>query len=221
MADEQTIPEDIFDEPNGGAPAASPFPPVTAPATSLAAASDEPSVVFDEPNTMRAMRSTRPVWLWVVLGLVGVVIVAGIYFFWLIWSMPKGVDDGFYETLPIETVEQPVPAPAPVPAPVSVAPASVDTDGDGLTDAEEQTLGTDPTKVDTDQDGLTDYEEVKIYTTDPLKADTDGDSYLDGTEVRNGYNPKGPGKLFTVPSSAAPTPAPTTVPVTPVPVPVQ
>ncbi len=47
---------------------------------------------------------------------------------------------------------------------------------------------------DPDNDGLTNAEE-RFYGTDPTKADTDGDGYLDGEEVRNGYNPKGPGKL--------------------------
>ena len=53
--------------------------------------------------------------------------------------------------------------------------------------------------VDTDHDGLTDYQEVHVYHTDPLKADTDGDGYNDGDEVKNGFNPLGPGKLLTPP----------------------
>jgi len=100
----------------------------------------------------------------------------------------------------------------PTPAPV------IDQDQDGLTDVEESILGTAPTNPDTDGDGLTDYEEVKIYNSDPLLADTDndgltdreegftwksdprspdtdGDGYQDGDEVRNGFNPIGPGKL--------------------------
>ncbi|WP_420321605.1 gliding motility-associated C-terminal domain-containing protein [Flagellimonas sp.] len=42
---------------------------------------------------------------------------------------------------------------------ISVSDCVVDTDGDGLTDGEENTLGTDPNDPDTDDDGLTDYEE--------------------------------------------------------------
>ena len=38
-------------------------------------------------------------------------------------------------------------------------------------------------------------DEEDYYQTDPEKADTDGDGYLDGQEVKNGYNPNGPGKL--------------------------
>lgn len=77
---------------------------------------------------------------------------------------------------------------------INAAPA-IDSDHDGLTDEEEAKLGTDPNKKDTDGDGLYDRTEVMIYCTDPLKTDTDGDSYLDGEEVKNHYNPNGPGKI--------------------------
>lgn len=78
-----------------------------------------------------------------------------------------------------------------------VASSSVvaDFDNDGLTNEEEEVLGTDPNKADTDDDGLNDYQEVKIYKTNPLKADTDGDGFKDGGEVTKGYNPNGEGKL--------------------------
>ena len=58
-----------------------------------------------------------------------------------------------------------------------------DTDGDGLTDAEEEELGTDPTNPDTDGDGLSDGEEVNEHGTDPLDGDTDDDGLTDGEEV--------------------------------------
>ena len=74
----------------------------------------------------------------------------------------------------------------------------VDSDQDGLTDEEEAALGTNSGDPDSDQDGLTDREEAKVYGTDPLKADTDGDGYPDGQEVKNGFNPKGPGKLLEI-----------------------
>ncbi|MCS7000343.1 MAG: OmpA family protein [Bacteroidota bacterium] len=59
-----------------------------------------------------------------------------------------------------------------------------DTDGDGLTDIEEEQLGTDPRNPDTDGDGLKDGEEVKLYRTDPKNADTDADALKDGSEVK-------------------------------------
>jgi hypothetical protein len=75
-------------------------------------------------------------------------------------------------------------------------PLLADTDNDGLFDREEaMTYNTSPLLSDTDSDGLSDYDEVKIYLTDPNNPDTDGDSYGDGTEVKNGYNPLGPGTL--------------------------
>lgn len=77
----------------------------------------------------------------------------------------------------------------------SSSPAIIDTDSDGLSDQEEMLLGTDINKVDTDSDGLSDYEEVKTYKTNPLLTDTDEDTFLDGSEVKNGYNPNGEGKL--------------------------
>ena len=61
--------------------------------------------------------------------------------------------------------------------------APVDSDGDGLTNAEEQTLGTDPNVPDTDGDGLEDGEEVLTTFTDPLAPDTDADGLTDGEEV--------------------------------------
>jgi len=45
---------------------------------------------------------------------------------------------------------------------------AIDRDGDGLTDSEEQMLGTDPDSVDTDGDSWQDGIEVDNYT-DPLK----------------------------------------------------
>src|SRR3989338_8534793 len=84
---------------------------------------------------------------------------------------------------------------------VPTAPATPpDADNDGLSDEEEVKQGSDPNNPDSDNDGLFDGEEITTYQTDPLNSDTDGDTYPDGQEVRNGYNPKGEGKLFTVPS---------------------
>jgi hypothetical protein len=69
------------------------------------------------------------------------------------------------------------------PAPTAAPDATADLDGDGLTQADEETYGTNPNDSDTDKDG-----------------------YLDGAEVQNGYNPNGAGRL----SIEAPTEKPTT-----------
>lgn len=92
-----------------------------------------------------------------------------------------------------EPAEEPVEQVSPEPAQQS------DTDKDGLMDDEEASLGTDSTQEDTDNDGLFDREEVEVYQTNPLNSDSDNDTYLDGAEVKAGYDPNGPGKLFEVP----------------------
>ena len=98
--------------------------------------------------------------------------------------------------------ETPTPEPDPTPASVPQEPVQEpDGDGDGLTDAEEARYGTAIHKPDTDNDGLFDREEVMVYRTNPLSADTDGDGFLDGSEVSNGYNPNGPGRLTELPTS--------------------
>jgi len=60
---------------------------------------------------------------------------------------------------------------------------SEDADADGLTNLEEQTLGTDPKKADTDGDGINDGEEVKKYKTSATLKDSDLDGISDGDEV--------------------------------------
>ena len=68
-------------------------------------------------------------------------------------------------------------------------PGLFDSDQDGLTDAQEQELGTNPQQADSDFDGLGDQLEIETYGTNPLLSDTDGDGFLDGVEVRGGYDP--------------------------------
>lgn len=77
----------------------------------------------------------------------------------------------------------------------------IDTDEDGLDDAQEKSLGTDPQNWDTDGDDLSDADEIVVWKTDPLNPDSDGDNFLDGHEVKNGYNPGGPGKIFEPPTT--------------------
>ena len=64
---------------------------------------------------------------------------------------------------------------------ITAKPTSTDTDGDGLTNAEEQTLGTDPAVVDTDLDGVPDKTEVGADITKPL--DTDGDGKINALDA--------------------------------------
>lgn len=64
-----------------------------------------------------------------------------------------------------------------------------DEDGDGLTNGEEEDLGTDPEIADSDGDGLSDGDEVNVYGTDPNNADSDGDGYWDGEEVESHTDP--------------------------------
>jgi len=62
-----------------------------------------------------------------------------------------------------------------------------DRDGDGLTNMEEEALGTDPDNPDSDNDGLPDGVEVNAVGTDPLDPDTDNDELTDGAEI-NQFN---------------------------------
>jgi len=64
-----------------------------------------------------------------------------------------------------------------------------DKDGDGLTDDEEDKLGTNKWESDSDFDGISDKLEIEKYKTDPMNPDTDGDGYRDGVEIMSGYDP--------------------------------
>ena len=64
-----------------------------------------------------------------------------------------------------------------------------DADNDGLSNAEEDPLGTNPANTDSDGDGLTDLEEWYQIGTDARDADTDNDGILDGAEVSAGTDP--------------------------------
>jgi len=66
-----------------------------------------------------------------------------------------------------------------------------DSDADGLTDLQEQALGTNPNLPDTDVDGLNDGDEVTLKT-NPLAADTDQDAVGDGDEITRKTNPLNP-----------------------------
>ena len=96
---------------------------------------------------------------------------------------------------PEETLVDPVvEAPQLIPVPV-FTDTSNDKDRDGLTDEQEQELGTSDTQFDTDGDGISDQTEISIWKTDPNNIDTDGDGFADGVEIFNGYNPNGEGNI--------------------------
>ena len=63
-----------------------------------------------------------------------------------------------------------------------------DSDGDGLSDADEQRLGTDPNNPDSDGDGISDGEEVNVLGSDPLAPGTGGDT-PNGTPDTGGAPP--------------------------------
>lgn len=127
-----------------------------------------------------------------------------------VWYVLQDVDKGNV-TSETPTEEQPAPEPY-------IDPFPNDTDRDGISNEEETALGLDTTEFDTDQDGLADAfelngtntdpnnkdtdgdtlsdgQEFLIWNTDPTKADTDGDGFDDVTEIENGFNPNGDGRL--------------------------
>lgn len=61
-------------------------------------------------------------------------------------------------------------------------PIGIDQDGDGLSDPEEEELGTDPTDADSDDDGLPDEAEIDGGS-DPGRCDSDADGLSDGLEA--------------------------------------
>ncbi|MCB9762484.1 MAG: hypothetical protein H6739_21985 [Alphaproteobacteria bacterium] len=71
----------------------------------------------------------------------------------------------------------------------------IDTDGDGLTDPEEEELGTDPANADTDGDTISDSDELDMGL-DPLDVDSDGDGYQDNWELAEGTDPANAGSVI-------------------------
>lgn len=67
--------------------------------------------------------------------------------------------------------------------------ADPDSDGDGLSDSQENGLGTNPSVADTDGDGLSDGYEIYTSLTQPTTPDSDGDGIPDGQELTLGLNP--------------------------------
>jgi serine/threonine protein kinase len=65
----------------------------------------------------------------------------------------------------------------------ATARAQGDDDSDGLSNLQEDQLGTNPQNPDTDGDGLVDGVEVNQYGTNPKIQDSDGDTLSDGREI--------------------------------------
>jgi hypothetical protein len=83
-----------------------------------------------------------------------------------------------------EQGQQPTPPPA---ALTTTSAPDQDTDGDGLSDAQEQQLGTNPNKLDTDGDGYSDNDE-NAQGSDPLDASSTPEA-SPPAEVPNGGGP--------------------------------
>jgi hypothetical protein len=64
-----------------------------------------------------------------------------------------------------------------------------DSDADGVTNADEDDLGTDPDDPDTDGDGLDDWLETEVTGSDPNDPDSDNDGTEDGDEIAGGSDP--------------------------------
>ena len=210
------------------APFASPLVSENMPAGSATSGvrfNDAPVMTRPPEGVLREPMGGRTVWF-TVLTLVSLAIVGGggawVYFTYI---NPRTVPLGTVNTTTTTTAPIVVPINTNVGLPTdsnSESPTStdqqilfgdpvLDTDSDGLDDSVEKKLGTDMLLWDTDSDTLSDGDEVLTWKTDPKKSDTDGDTFADGVEIRNGYNPRGDGKLFPVnPATSTPATALTT-----------
>lgn len=160
--------------------------------------------------------ATKPPILGKILGVViGVAVLGGIGVGgWWVYTyiikktpepaMPTVQNTPTFPTTSTPTTQPDLPSRTPATSTPVLTGDTTDTDRDGLTDEEERLYGSSVTLSDTDSDGLSDFDEIKVWNTDPNNPDSDSDSYKDGDEVKNGYNPKGAGKLFNIPSSTTP-----------------
>ncbi|MCB0209684.1 MAG: serine/threonine protein kinase [Anaerolineae bacterium] len=153
---------------------------------------DEPTLPPQHPQPVAApaMQTKSPLLL-AGLGLVLVVAVATGGFLWLNSAAEPDVPVAQSSATAILTPMQTIEAVTEVDADATVTAAwsAQDDDRDGLTNGEEQALGTAPDQRDTDQDDIDDFEEVNQYKTNPRQEDSDGDSLPDGLEIRQGLNP--------------------------------
>lgn len=122
----------------------------------------------------------KPILRWIVLGLLLAGLSFGIVFMISRFFEGEQQPDGVFREIDVPNIADPVPG---------------DADRDGISDEEEQRLGTSEVEFDTDGDGLADLDEIETWKTDPLNADTDDDGFPDGFEVIKGFNPLGEGLL--------------------------
>ena len=203
MFDNQQPPEDILEkvDPSSASTPSLPSLPGAMP--------EEMMVTADRPSKLIFLGIAAAIFL----------IIFGVYFLFFRNKNTVSTVPASQSTVPTVTNQAPSPTPvntAPAPAnlnnaaplpsepttPSTATPTSLaDTDGDTLTDSQETQIGTNPLVADTDSDGLTDGQEINIYKTNPLVVDTDGDGFQDCAEVKNGYNPNGPGKLLNLPAT--------------------
>lgn len=179
------------------------------------AAPEEPKYIVP-PQTTEIYNIKEPTLIRALLIAVGVIIIIAAVggggwwaygYFMKEKTAPATADTAIAPAVPASEEVQPATAAEPANTDISADVADeqilfgepIDKDGDGLDDSREAELGTDPNNWDTDNDGLSDGDEALIWKTDPLKSDSDGDGFLDGQEVKNGYNPAGPGKIFEPP----------------------
>lgn len=128
---------------------------------------------------------------------------------------PIRVNDDNGNGIPDECDQVVTPTPTPTPTPLPLDPER-DEDRDGLTNGEEDTIGTNPRIKDTDEDGFEDGVEVAVETdpldpddpadktdndndgipdfgglgdNDPTTSDSDGDRFADSLEIVRGTDP--------------------------------
>ena len=186
-------PKDIFDGIGEAAPSGVPQPPK---AVSLEGTKPEPPM---PPGSKISSGISKKIFIIGIAVILIAALGAGAYFLLRTRKVPVQeilTPEQTQEILPTKTTETETPVQVETPQEQAVTPDNLDSDKDGLSDKEENTLGTDPFLADSDDDGLLDFEEVNTYKTDPLNPDSDKDGFLDGDEVANGYNPLGSGKLM-------------------------
>lgn len=198
-------------------PAFQPPPPLPAKAPGVSPRSAVPEGPVPMPETIGGYAVKRPSFLKELV--IAIVVIAGlILLVGAAWTVYRRLRPAPVSPSPAPTVSETA---APTESPPAETPAAttpetrgtdekilfgdtIDSDTDNLSDEEEERSGTNPQNWDTDGDTLSDGDEVLIWHTSPTNPDTDNDGYADGVEVKNGFNPNGPGKIFGAASTTKP-----------------